>query len=62
MYNWSGEFINLIHLDIQSNANIIEPENISVVGNTIYVSVAECWGTSQNPTRKEANVYSFTVE
>ena len=62
VYNWSGEFINLIHLEIQSIADIIEPENISVVGNTIYVSVAECWGTSLNPTKKEANVYSFTIE
>ena len=61
VYNWSGEFINLIHLNIQSNADIIEPENISVVGDTVYVSVAECWGTSQNPTKKEANVYSFTI-
>lgn len=61
VYNWSGAFINLIYLDIQSGANIIEPENISVVGDTVYVSVAECWGTSQNPTKKEANVYSFTI-
>lgn len=34
VYDWNGNFVSWIKLDIPNN---IEPENISVVGNTFYI-------------------------
>lgn len=34
VYDWDGEFVSLIHLDIKAS---IEPENISIVNNTLYI-------------------------
>lgn len=34
VYDWDGEFVSLIHLDIAAN---IEPEHISIVNNTLYI-------------------------
>ena len=36
VYNWQGEFVTLITLDIGA----IEPENISIAGDTLYVGCA----------------------
>ncbi len=47
VYDWSGKFVTLISLDVTA-----EPENISVVGDTIYVTCA---------TSAAAKIYSVSV-
>lgn len=61
VYDWSGAFVSTITLDIQTDSHIIESENISVVGDKIYIMVAEVVGTAANPTDKPANVYTIDL-
>lgn len=50
VYDWSGNFITLIDLDLLTN---IEPENISVVDDVIYIGCSDF---------SKAIIYQVTVE
>ncbi len=55
VYDWDGNYVSLIHLDILGGE---EPENISVVGDDIYVATLVDGGTA---IRKLTSVEMFTV-
>jgi hypothetical protein len=54
VYDWFGNYKSLISLD--AIAKTIEPENISVVGNTIYVAA---W--TETETEVSTTVYKIEL-
>ena len=57
VYDWSGTLVTTITLDIDTQSDIVESENISVVGDKIYIMTSEIVGSTSNQKEKPANVY-----
>ena len=60
VYDWSGNYVSKITLDL-AVANY-EPENISVVGDKIYITVYDYYHDSDGVWSKQAFVYTTNAE
>ena len=57
IYDWSGTLITTVTVTVDSDSDVIEFENISVVGDKIYIMAAELSEILNYQYKKPANVY-----
>lgn len=57
VYDWSGTLITTVTVTVDSDSDVIEFENISVVGDKIYIMAAELSKILNYQYDKPANVY-----